>query len=64
MLLSDKINEYIGESMKAGDTKKTETLRLIKSAFLNYTKQEIKELLKTEKFAARTQGYCYMWSVN
>lgn len=43
MLLNDKINEYIGESMKSGDTKKTETLRLIKSAFLNYTKQEIKD---------------------
>ncbi|MCR5836165.1 MAG: NUDIX domain-containing protein [Lachnospiraceae bacterium] len=29
-----------------------------------YTKQEIAELLKTEKFAARTQGYCYMWSIS
>lgn len=27
-----------------------------------YTKSEIKELLKTERFAARTQAYCYMWS--
>ena len=26
-----------------------------------YTKEEIKELLKTEKFAARTQAYCYMF---
>ena len=27
-----------------------------------YTKAQIKELLKTEDFAARTQAYCYMWS--
>lgn len=27
-----------------------------------YTRQEIKELLKTERFAARTQAYCYMWA--
>ena len=27
-----------------------------------YTKEEVRELLKTEKFAARTQAYCYLWS--
>ena len=27
-----------------------------------YTKAQIRELLKTERFAARTQAYCYMWS--
>ena len=27
-----------------------------------YTKEEIRELLKTELFAARTQAYCYLWS--
>lgn len=27
-----------------------------------YTKEEIRALLKTEKFAARTQAYLYMWS--
>ncbi|MBQ1394494.1 MAG: NUDIX hydrolase [Lachnospiraceae bacterium] len=26
-----------------------------------YTKEEVKELLKKEKFAARTQMFCYMW---
>lgn len=26
-----------------------------------YTKEEVKELLKTQKFAARTQAYCYLW---
>lgn len=27
-----------------------------------YTKAELKELLKEESFAARTQGYCYLWA--
>jgi ADP-ribose pyrophosphatase len=27
-----------------------------------YTKAEIRKLIKTEKFAARTQAYCYVWS--
>lgn len=27
-----------------------------------YTKAEVRELLKAEKFAARTQAFCYVWS--
>ena len=27
-----------------------------------YTREEVRELLKTERFAARTQAYCYLWS--
>ena len=27
-----------------------------------YTKEEIKKLLRTEAFAARTQAYCYAWA--
>lgn len=27
-----------------------------------YTKAEIRELLKTQRFAARSQAYCYLWS--
>ncbi len=27
-----------------------------------YTKEEIRKLLKTEPFAARTQAYCYAWA--
>lgn len=27
-----------------------------------YTKEEVRELLKSEPFAARTQAYCYLWS--
>lgn len=45
MLLNAKLEELIGESMKSGNSKKTETLRLIKSAFLNYTKQDKKNVL-------------------
>ena len=27
-----------------------------------FTKEEVAALLKTERFAARTQAYCYLWS--
>lgn len=27
-----------------------------------FTKEEVRKLLKTEAFAARTQAYCYVWS--
>lgn len=27
-----------------------------------YTKEDIRRLLQSERFAARTQAYCYMWS--
>ena len=27
-----------------------------------YTKEEVRELLRTKPFAARTQAYCYLWS--
>lgn len=27
-----------------------------------YTRAEVRELLKKERFAARTQSYCYLWS--
>lgn len=27
-----------------------------------YTKEEMRALLKTQRFAARTQAYCYLWS--
>ena len=29
-----------------------------------YTKEEIRQLLRTEPFAARTQAYCYAWANN
>ena len=27
-----------------------------------FTKEEVRELLQKEYFAARTQAYCYLWS--
>ena len=29
-----------------------------------YTKEEIRKLLRTEPFAARTQAYCYAWAMS
>lgn len=40
----------------------TSTLEEIEAAW--YTKKKVKELLKNNHFAARTQAYCYMWSKN
>lgn len=38
----------------------TSTLEEIDAGW--YSKEEIRELLKTQAFAARTQAYCYVWS--
>ncbi len=38
----------------------TSTLEEIEPGW--YTKEQVRALLKTEKFAARTQAFCYMWS--
>lgn len=38
----------------------TSTLEEIEAGW--YTRQEVRELLKTERFAARTQAYCYLWA--
>lgn len=38
----------------------TSTVEEIQASW--YSKEEIKQLLKTQHFAARTQAYCYMWS--
>lgn len=38
----------------------TSTVEEIEAAW--YTKEEVRKLLAKEKFAARTQGYCYAWS--
>ena len=29
-----------------------------------YSKEQVRQLLKTERFAARTQAYCILWSRN
>lgn len=41
-------------------TPSTSTLEEIEAGW--YTREEVRELLKTELFAARTQAYCYVWS--
>ena len=41
-------------------SKSSSTVEEIKAGW--YTKDEVKKLLKTELFAARTQSYCYLWS--
>lgn len=38
----------------------TSTLEEIDAGW--YTRQEVRELLQRELFAARTQAYCYLWS--
>lgn len=38
----------------------TSTVEEIEAAW--YTRAQVRELLKTEPFAARTQAYCYVWS--
>ena len=40
----------------------TSTLEEIEASW--YRKEQVKELLKNNHFAARTQAYCYMWSKN
>lgn len=40
--------------------KSTSTFEEIQALW--YNKEEVRELLKSEYFAARTQAYCYMWA--
>ena len=42
------------------NAKSTSTVEEISAAW--YTKAEVRELLKNNRFAARTQAFCYMWS--
>lgn len=72
-----EITDFIGESYSAvgfsneknvcvvgvagGDFRKsTSDVEEIEPGW--YTRAEIRALLKTERFAARTQAYCYLWS--
>ena len=73
----DEIEDVIGESYSAvgfsneknvcivgkasGEFKKsTSTVEEIEANW--FTKSQVQELLKTQRFAARTQAYCYLWS--
>lgn len=57
---SNEINVCIVGKARGKFRASTSTVEEITPAW--YTKDEIRELLKTEKFAARTQAYCYLWS--
>lgn len=73
----DSIDDMIGESYSAvgfsneknvcvvgkasGEfAKSTSNVEEIEPAW--YTKEEMRQLLKEKRFAARTQAYCYVWS--
>ncbi len=56
---SNEINVCIVGKARGQFQQSTSTVEEIEAAW--YTKEEIRELLKTKRFAARSQAYCYMW---
>ena len=57
---SNEMNVCIVGKAKGEFKPSTSTVEEIEAGW--YTKEQVKELLKTERFAARTQAYCYLWS--
>lgn len=57
---SNEMNVCIVGKAKGKFKPSTSTVEEIEAGW--YTKEQVKELLKTERFAARTQAYCYLWS--
>ncbi len=57
---SNEINVCIVGRARGEFSKSTSTFEEIVPRW--YTKEEMRELLKTNKFAARSQAYCYLWS--
>lgn len=57
---SNEINVCVVGRARGEFHESTSTVEEIKPGW--YTRAEIRELLKTERFAARTQAYCYLWS--
>lgn len=57
---SNEKNVCIVGVAKGEFAESSSTVEEIEAAW--YTKEEIRELLKKEYFAARTQAYCYLWS--
>jgi ADP-ribose pyrophosphatase len=57
---SNEINVCVVGKARGEFKPSTSTVEEIEAGW--YTKAQIKELLKTERFAARTQAYCYLWS--
>lgn len=59
---SNETNQCVMGKARGEFAESTSTFEEIEAGW--YTKEEIKELLKTQKFAARSQAFCYMWSKN
>lgn len=57
---SNEINVCVVGKARGTFRPSTSTVEEIEAKW--YTKEELRELLKTGKFAARTQAYCYLWS--
>lgn len=57
---SNETNVCVVGKARGTFAKSTSTVEEIEASW--YTKEEVQQLLKTQKFAARTQAYCYVWS--
>ena len=57
---SNETNVVVIGKAKGRFAPSSSTLEEIQAAW--YTRQQIRELLKNQPFAARSQAYCYMWS--
>lgn len=57
---SNEINVCVVGKARGEFHESTSTLEEIVPGW--YTKEEMRELLKKARFAARTQAYCYVWS--
>ena len=57
---SNEINVCVVGKARGTFKPSTSTVEEIEAGW--YTKAELRELLKTERFAARTQAYSYLWS--
>ena len=57
---SNELNVCITGRARGEFHASTSTVEEIEAAW--YTREEVRELLKTQRFAARTQAYCYLWS--
>ena len=57
---SNEMNITVVGSCEGTIKKSDSSFEEIEAAW--YTREEVRELLKTERFAARTQAYLYLWS--
>ncbi len=57
---SNEVNVCVVGKARGAFRPSTSTVEEIEPGW--YTKEEIRRLLGTQRFAARTQAYCYLWS--